>query len=104
MFDPLAFLSPVHIKAKIFIPKLWQLELDWDEALSYHLVDEWMKILNDLNSVRNSEINLQYFGTSSCHDYHDYELHTFADASCKPYGTVIYLKHDVQTAFVMSKC
>ena len=48
-----------------------------------------MKIINDLNSVRNSEINRQYFGTSSCHDYHDYELHIFADVSCKAYGTVI---------------
>ena len=34
VFDPLGLVSPVMIKAKLFIQKLWSLNLKWDEELS----------------------------------------------------------------------
>jgi len=34
VYDPLGLLSPVIIKAKIFIQKLWQLNVEWDEPLT----------------------------------------------------------------------
>ncbi|XP_075150824.1 uncharacterized protein LOC142224932 [Haematobia irritans] len=33
IFDPLGLLSPVVVRAKIFVQELWNLNLSWDEAL-----------------------------------------------------------------------
>lgn len=33
LFDPLGLISPVIIKAKIFIQELWTIKLDWDDPL-----------------------------------------------------------------------
>lgn len=33
LFDPLGLLSPITIKAKIFIQELWAVKLDWDDPL-----------------------------------------------------------------------
>ena len=33
MYDPLGALLPLQVQAKIFIQKLWQLQIDWDTPL-----------------------------------------------------------------------
>ena len=40
-FDPLGLLSPAVIAYKIFLQKLWQDNLQWDELLPSHLQQEW---------------------------------------------------------------
>ena len=41
IFDPLGLLSPAVIAYKIFLQKLWQDKLQWDELLPVHLQQEW---------------------------------------------------------------
>ena len=102
LFDPLGYLSPVHISAKIFIQKLWQLNLEWDKPLNEEIVDEWKIIHGELDSIRKITIQRPYF-SNDINSELSHELHVFADASPKSYGVVVYLKHGSTTAFVMSK-
>lgn len=46
-FDPMGFLSPVTVKAKIFIQELWKVNLDWDEPLSEELISYWNSFYGD---------------------------------------------------------
>jgi hypothetical protein len=41
IFDPLGLLGPAVIAYKIFLQKLWQDKLQWDELLPVHLQQEW---------------------------------------------------------------
>lgn len=43
IFDPLGWLSPVTVVAKLFIEKLWLLHCTWDEELHDDLKKEWLQ-------------------------------------------------------------
>jgi len=84
-FDPLGFISPVILKAKLFLQKLWSTSLDWDDILTEDLVTEWKEIANRciffpglvlLNKITQTE----------------YYLIAFVDASTRAYCTTVYLK------------
>lgn len=89
LFDPLGWLAPVTVKAKIFIQRIWITGIKWDENLPQENLDEWMQFRMELeelehfviprwNSMRNSDIS--------------HEIHAFCDASNDAYAAVIYLR------------
>jgi len=45
IFDPLGLFSPGVIAYKIYLQKLWQDKLQWDEILPGHLQLEWNQLL-----------------------------------------------------------
>ncbi|XP_006814244.1 uncharacterized protein LOC102804080, partial [Saccoglossus kowalevskii] len=53
LYDPIGYLTPVHVKARLFIQLLWKLELGWDEPLNSDLCSMWMHIAEDLNGARS---------------------------------------------------
>ena len=48
VFDPLRMLSPVTIKAKVFVQNLRQHNMEWDEPLSEDNQREWLNIAHDI--------------------------------------------------------
>ncbi|XP_037929018.1 uncharacterized protein LOC119665010 [Teleopsis dalmanni] len=42
LYDPIGMLAPVIITAKLFIQKLWQAKLAWDDPLPLELLQEWL--------------------------------------------------------------
>ncbi|GBM31735.1 hypothetical protein AVEN_45651-1 [Araneus ventricosus] len=40
LYDPLGFIGPVITKAKMFLQKLWQLKVNWDDKLPEPLVKQ----------------------------------------------------------------
>ena len=60
VFDPLGLLSPVTIKAKIFMQTLWQRNVDWDEPLSDEDQREWLNIAHDIQGAMRVTIPRQY--------------------------------------------
>ena len=51
LFDPLGWLSPVIIRAKILLQEMWQCKLDWDDRLSSPLLEQWQEFVDLLPSV-----------------------------------------------------
>ncbi|XP_070554690.1 uncharacterized protein [Ptychodera flava] len=103
LYDPLGYLSPVHVQAKSFIQQLWKSKLSWDEPLPDHLETKWQKIQQEFEAIKKTVVNRRYFAESG-KETDTYELHAFADASkITAYGAAIYLRKGDQTALVMAK-
>ena len=92
MFDPLGFLGPTTILAKLLMQQLWVAnnnKLSWDDCLPSDLLQSWNDFSSQLSTLNNLSIPrlaLQ-FGSNII-----YELHGFCDATERAYGAVIYLK------------
>ena len=51
LFDPLGVTSPVSVRPKLFMQKLWQLHVAWDKPLNAAIKDEWTAIINDIQQL-----------------------------------------------------
>lgn len=56
IFDPLGWLAPCTIKAKILIQTLWLLPIGWDDTVPSHIENDWVKFKNQLNQCANIKI------------------------------------------------
>ncbi|XP_045446031.1 uncharacterized protein LOC123654111 [Melitaea cinxia] len=88
LFDPLGWLAPSIVLAKIFIQKLWLAGIGWDEQLSTDLVQEWHTYRQEL-SLLTKVMLPRWLGTNPNDDL---ELHGFCDASKAAYSAVVYLR------------
>ena len=102
IFDPLGLLSPVTIKAKTFMQRLWQNNIHWDELLADDVQQQWLHIARDIQESMDVVIPRQYF-TKSMASSQPHQLHVFADASPVAYGAVAFLCQDNDVSFVMAK-
>ncbi|GFX06250.1 integrase catalytic domain-containing protein [Trichonephila clavipes] len=104
IFDPLGLLGPIITWAKIFMQRLWLLELGWSDELPFEEEKEWRRFIDSLKAVNNISIDR----CTVIHRAESIELHAFRDASEKAYGSSIYLKSisalgEVKVCLVMSK-
>lgn len=104
LYDPLGWISPVIIKAKILIQDLWVLGVAWDDELPNDVKMQWTKIKSELHNML-SEIRVSRW--LNTYSYSAVELHGFCDASEKAYAAVIYMKttedDNVKIAIVAAK-
>ncbi|GFY02312.1 DUF1758 domain-containing protein [Trichonephila clavipes] len=104
IFDPLGLLGPIITWAKIFMQRLWLLELGWNDELPFKEQKEWRRFIDSLKAVNNISIDRCIV----IHRAESIELHAFSDASEKAYGSSIYLKSisalgEVKVCLVTSK-
>lgn len=88
LFDPVGFLSPCIIVAKIIIQELWTAGIAWDDQVPEPVRKRWIeyhKALVAAEKIRfprwigvRTEVKIQFHG--------------FADASEAAYGAVIYIR------------
>jgi len=102
VFDPIGILSPVTVKAKILMQKLWQLDLDWDEPLTAAVEKEWLTTATDIQDVTSMSFARQYLPVNS--PMQPTHLYVFSDASLQAYGAVAFISTNNQVSFVMAKC
>ena len=102
-YDPLGFISPFLITAKILLQKLCKSQLGWDELLPEEMMTEWRSWVGGLQS-------LKYFTIPRCINLSpksDMELVGFCDASMSAYAAVIYLRcsqgSEITSRLVMSR-
>ena len=91
IFDPLGFLSPYTLKAKVLQQDLCKLGIPWDEPIQDSFLDRWQKWQNELTMLN------QFLIPRCLHSYDLSEviivdLHHFADASDIGYGVVSYAR------------
>ncbi|XP_059184653.1 uncharacterized protein LOC131967729 [Centropristis striata] len=106
LYDPLGFLAPFTMPAKLLLQELCRRNLGWDEAISPSFSKQWSDWLEDLQKVAE-------FKVERCIRPRDFgdpvtaQLHHFSDASQVGYGTVSYLRlekdHRVNVAFLFGK-
>lgn len=88
VFDPIGWLAPVTITAKILLQKLWLTGLYWDDKLPSKLIDDWLQYRNDLPTIQNVTIP-RWLGT---YRHTSIQFPCFCDASEHAYAAVIYLR------------
>jgi hypothetical protein len=90
LFDPLGFLSPFTIRAKILLQEMWMAGLDWDDPVDDSLnqkAQKWFKELNDLTKIQIPRCLMKNKEVSCA------RLHVFVDSSKEAYGAVVYIQH-----------
>ena len=100
IYDPLGYLSPITIRARILIQELWQSGVDWDEPIHQNHQKTWIQIATDLQETSNLTVQRCYFIQTSNEPA---ELHVFSDASMKAYGAVAFLRTGNKTSFVLAR-
>ena len=88
VFDPLGWLAPTTIQAKILFQDLWKIQLDWDERLPDSILQNWERYQHNLIHIKNINIPRCLFTSAVVSQ----QLHGFSDASEKAYAAVLYLR------------
>ena len=103
IYDPLDLHTPVIVRAKIILQRVWSLKIDWGEFLPADLHSEWNRyyakllLLDDIRFPRKTIIKSAI----------EIELHGFCDASERAYGACVYLRtfnpRNIQTLLLTMK-
>ena len=89
-YDPLGVVTPCIVKARVLIQDLFQMKVDWDDQIPTPTEKAWRHWLGQLPHLSSYRVprclSEGGLGESTA------ELHHFADASQRAYGTVSYLR------------
>ena len=91
VFDPLGFICPILIEAKVLMKDIWKEGLNWDEKVSDDTLNKWKRWLEKIRSIGE-------FGIDRCINKVSVDLMTnceifvFTDASKDAYEAAVYLK------------
>jgi len=88
VFDPVGWLSPTTVKAKILFQQLWRSNLGWDEKLPCDVMEKWLAYRAELPVIQS--ISIPRCVMPIAHE--DVELHGFCDASEQAYASALYLR------------
>ena len=107
LFDPVGFLAPFIIRAKILLQEMWAAGMDWDDLFLGDLASKarkWFKELEYLPTIKVPRC----LRLGKEEEMLSQTLHTFVDASQDAYGAVVYSRATyksgaVSTRFVAAK-
>lgn len=88
IFDPMGWIAPITIVAKIMMQELWTLKMDWDDELPLSFQKKWINFEENLPILEKIKIP-RYLQTSV---HTEVEIHGFCDASEKAYASVVYAR------------
>lgn len=90
IFDPLGFISPITISAKMLFQQVCVHKADWDQPLEDNALSKWNQLPKAFETLSQIKIPRCYSTQdklkASC------ELHGFSDASERAYAAVVYLR------------
>ena len=91
VYDPLGFVSPFVLKAKMIFQTLCRLKIGWDDPIPGIILDQWKRWLVDLPLIEGVSVPRCVKPTHG-EAIVKAQLHHFADASERAYGAVSYLR------------
>ena len=94
IFDPLGYFSPVVLKAKLLLKKLWISKCNWDDMVNDEFMKEWELISQQLEAISSYQLP-RYVGIREEPGFIKYHLVCFCDATGLAYATTIYLHQSV---------
>ena len=105
LYDPLQFLSPFVLRAKVLLQEIWTAGIGWDDVLPEELRKKWERWLSELPHLSKVEIPRCLRKANP----EKIELHLFSDASNAAYATVAYLvchytDYPISSCLIASKC
>ena len=106
-FDPLGFIAPFIMKAKLLLQILSRKQVGWDDPLPDDEQAQWSRWLEDIPKLQEVKISC-CFKPRNFDEIKVVQLHLFSDASRVGYAAVAYLRlvdtgGKVHIAFVMGK-
>lgn len=101
LFDPLGWLAPFVIRAKVFMQDIWRLPTsnNWDAALPDQLLHHWIPLVNELTASNPITIP-RWLKLSNANE--TIEIHAFCDASNLAYVACVYVRVSNETG--MAAC
>lgn len=90
IWDPMGFLAPYVVRAKMMVQELWTLKLSWDEQLPKDFLSRWRRWMDELKCLQEVKIPRPLLSRYECPS--EFSLQVFCDASEKAYGVVIYCR------------
>jgi len=95
LYDPLGFVAPVTLTAKMILQELCRRGVDWDDEIEEGIAQRWREWLQNLPALTSVPV-------PRCYRPQSFrpvttELHHFSDASELGYGAVSYLRFTDKT-------
>ncbi|XP_064648573.1 uncharacterized protein LOC135500838 [Lineus longissimus] len=90
VFDPLGFLAPFIVRAKILLQSLWEKGLNWDDPIPLDEYLKWETWLSELEDLRLFSLRRCFWPNGLIPMI--FNLHVFCDASEQAFGAVAYLQ------------
>ncbi|XP_047988499.1 uncharacterized protein LOC125228094 [Leguminivora glycinivorella] len=94
LFDPLGWLAPSIVQAKMIIQKLWLHRSSWDDEVEPEIKEEWLNIRHNFENLKDIKIPRWLHTTNQRLD--KTTIHGFSDASTKAYAAVAYLRVETE--------
>nr|XP_055038153.1 uncharacterized protein LOC129426051 [Misgurnus anguillicaudatus] len=93
LYDPLGFIVPFTTRAKVLVQHLWDKQRDCDDpSLPEDVLQSWLTWEEELEHLSQIILPRCYVSLEMDSSNHQRDLHIFADASEKAYGSVAYLR------------
>ena len=107
LYDPLGFVLPVVLRARLVYSEICKAKLDWDEALTGANLKQWESWIQSLVGLENIRVPRCFKEIS--HEPIQLQLHFFSDASNVARGAVCYARIIGQDSkiicrLIMAKC
>lgn len=80
IYDPLGFLSPVILSAKIILQDLCRKEIGWDDVIPEEYIQRWRKWLDDLHHLESFKVK-RCIKPDGFGEVTSAQMHHFSDAS-----------------------
>lgn len=99
LFDPLGWIAPVTVSAKIALQSTWLQGIDWDTPLDEESARFWRTFQAELPLLRAIRVPRRIVIDLPDRDI---ELHGFADASERGFAAVVYLRQKAGNGWTVS--